>query len=134
MRKIVRWGITWLVVAGFILSPSVLPAGEAAITATKEQSGREIALQTGNILRVELPSRGGTGYSWFAQATGAPCLKLMSEAAEKNGEPRPGAPVTQVWLFKAEQPGTCEISLAYYRPWEGVGKAADHFRLKIRIE
>ena len=36
--------------------------------------------------------------------------------------------------FKAEQPGACEINLAYYRPWEGVGKAVDHFYLKIHID
>ena len=40
----------------------------------------------------------------------------------------------QVWRFKAEQPGAGEINLAYFRPWEGVGKAVDHFRLKLHIE
>ena len=40
----------------------------------------------------------------------------------------------QVWRFKAERPGACEINMAYFRPWEGVGKAVDHFRLKLRIE
>jgi predicted secreted protein len=134
MRKIVRWRITWIVLTCFMLSPSPLLATDATITVTKEQGGREIALKVGNILRIELTAKGGTGYLWFVEAAGAPCLKLMSEAAQKIGEPRPGSPVRQVWLFKAEQPGTCEINLAYCRPWEGVDKAVDHFRLKLRIE
>ena len=40
----------------------------------------------------------------------------------------------QVWRFKAEKPGATEIKMAYYRPWEGVGKATEHFRIKLRIE
>ena len=40
----------------------------------------------------------------------------------------------QIWRFKAGQPGACEIKMAYYRPWEGVGKAVDHFLIKLHIE
>ena len=40
----------------------------------------------------------------------------------------------QVWRFKAEKPGATEIKMVYYRPWEGVGKAVDHFRVKLYIE
>jgi predicted secreted protein len=40
----------------------------------------------------------------------------------------------QVWLFKAEQPGTTEVKLSYYRPWEGAGKAVEQVTFKLRIE
>ena len=134
MGKIILKRLAWLVLIGLILSPSPLPAANATLTVTKEQSGREIALKVGDILQIELPSSGGTGYSWFAKAAGAPYLKLISETAQQVGEPRPGSPVMQIWQFKAEQTGACNIKLAYYRPWEGVGKAVDHFYLKIHIE
>jgi len=117
-----------------MLSQSPLLAAEAALTVTKEQGGREIALKVGDILRVELPSRGGTGYLWTVVATAAPYLKLLSEATQKVGESRPGSPVMQVWRFKAEKPGVTELKLAYCRPWEGVGKAVDHFHLKLHIK
>jgi hypothetical protein len=42
--------------------------------------------------------------------------------------------VIQVFRFKAAQPGATEIKMAYYRPWEGVGKAVEHFRVKLHIE
>ena len=73
-----------------MLSPSPLLAADATITVTKEQAGREIALKVGDILQIELPSRGGTGYSWFAEATGAPYLKLMSETTRQVGEASAG--------------------------------------------
>ena len=133
MGKILISRLSWLLLTCLILSPSPLLSADATITVTKEQGGRKIALKVGDILQIELPSRGGTGYSWFPEATGAPYLKLMSEATQPVGESRPGSPVKQVWRFKAEKPGACEIKMAYFRPWEGVGKAVDHFRLKLHI-
>lgn len=134
MRKIVLKSITWIVLAGVMLSPSALLAADATVTVTKDQAGREITLKAGNILRIELPGQGGTGYLWFLEAKGAPPLKFLSETAQKVGEPRPGSPVMQVWLFKAEQPGTTEVKLSYYRPWEGAGKAVEQVTFNLRIE
>ena len=134
MGKILLPRITWLLLTCLMLSQSPLLAADATITVTKEQGGREIALKVGNILRIELPGKGGTGYLWLVEETFAPYLKLMSEATQKVGEPRPGSPVMQVWRFKAAQPGACEIKMAFYRPWEGVGKAVDHFGVKLHIE
>jgi len=134
MAKVMIPRITRLLLICWWLSSSTLMAAEATITVTKLQAGREIALQVGDILRVELPARGGTGYTWVLEETFAPCLRLMDQAAEPVGEPRPGAPVMQVWRFKAEKPGAAEVKMAYYRPWEGVGTAVDRFLIKLRIE
>ena len=126
--------ITWLLITWLMLTQSTLLAAEATITVTKEQGGREVALKVGNILEIELPGRGGTGYSWFAEDTFAPYLKLVDQATQKAGEHRLGGPVIQIWRFRAEKPGATEIKMAYYRPWEGVGQAKYRFRIKIRIE
>jgi predicted secreted protein len=134
MGKIVLRRITWLLLTCFMLSPSLLLAADATITVTKEQGGREIALKVGDILRIELPGKGGTGYSWFAEANGAPYLKLMDQTTRQLKEGRVGGPVMQVWRFKAAQPGATEIKLDYYRPWEGAGKAVDQVIFKLRIE
>ena len=134
MGKIMLPRITWLLLTGLMLSQSTLLAADATITVTKEQGGREIALKVGNILRIELPGKGGTGYLWLVEGTFAPYLKLMDQATRQVTEGRLGGPVIQVFRFKAAQPGTTEIKMAYYRPWEGVGKAVDHFRVKLHIE
>ena len=134
MGKIMLPRLTWLLLTGLMLSQSPLLAADATITVTKEQAGREITLKVGNILLIELPGKGGTGYSWLAEETFAPYLKLMDQTTRQLEEGRLGGPVMQVWRFKAEQPGACEIKMAYYRPWEGVGKAVDHFHLKLHIE
>jgi predicted secreted protein len=134
MARIMLPRLACLLVICLVVSPSTLLAAEAAITVTQAQSGQTIALKVGDIVQIELPARGGTGYSWLVHAPGAPCLKLMSQTSRALGETRPGSPVMQVWRFQADQAGETEIDLAYYRPWEGVGKATDHFRIKIRIQ
>ena len=135
MASIMIPRITWLLIAWLMLSsPAVMASDPTTITVTKEQSGREVALKAGNILRIELPGRGGTGYSWFAEETFAPFLKLVDQGTRQVNEGRPGGPVIQVWRFRAEKPGVTEIKMAYFRPWEGVGQAKDRFRIKIRIE
>jgi predicted secreted protein len=126
--------ITWLLITWLMLSQATVLAADATIPITKEQNGREVALKVGTILRIELPGRGGTGYSWFAEATGAPYLKLVDQDTRQVKEGRLGGPVIQVWRFRAEKPGATEIKMAYYRPWEGVGQAKDRFLIKIRIE
>jgi predicted secreted protein len=134
MRKIIPPQIMWLLLTGLILLPSPLRAGDTTITVTKGQDGREIALKVGNILQIELPGQGGTGYSWSVEEACAPYVKLMDHTTRQLKEGLPGGPVMHMWRFKAEKPGACEIKMAYFRPWEGVGKAVDHFRLKLRIE
>ena len=134
MGKIKAPKITGLLLISLMLSASTLLAAEATITVTKEQGGREIALKVGDILRIELTGRGGTGYLWSVEDTFAPYLKLLDQATQPYIEGRLGGPVMQVWRFKAEKPGATELKMACYRSWEGVGKAVDHFRLKIHIE
>jgi predicted secreted protein len=133
MAKIRIPGITWLLFTFMMLSQSALPAAETTITVTKAQEGREIALTVGSVLQIELPGRGGTGYSWSAEETFAPYLKLLDQTSRQLKENLPGGPVMQIWRFKAEKPGVTEIRMAYYRPWEGVGTAKDHFRVKLHI-
>jgi len=126
--------MTWLLFTGLMLWPPTHLAAQAEITVTQAQDGREIALKVGDILRIELPGSGGTGYSWFVELPGAPCLRLLDQSTQVLKEGLPGSPVLQGWRFRAEQPGATALKMAYYRPWEGVGQAVEHFGIRIRID
>jgi predicted secreted protein len=134
MARIRIPGITWLLLTFLLLSQSVLLAAETTVTVTKAQEGQEISLKVGNILQIELPGSGGTGYSWLAKNTFAPHLKLLDQTIRQLNAGLPGGSVTYIWRFKAATPGATGISMDYFRPWEGVGTAKDHFRIKVRIE
>jgi predicted secreted protein len=123
----------WLSI--FILvSQPVLVAGGEMITLQKENSGQEISLRVGNLLRIELSGIGGTGYSWHIINLDPQYLKLISAETGKIPETgRIGGPVRHIWIFQTQKAGQTEIKMNYYRPWEGVEKSADHFLIKIKI-
>jgi inhibitor of cysteine peptidase len=124
-----------LLLALLLLFPAAVMASDpTTVTVTRAQHGQDLFLMVGSILAIELPGSGGTGYTWLEQATGAPYLKLLDQTTRPDKAGRLGGPVIQVWRFKAEKPGTTEIKMAYYRPWEGVGTAKDHFLIKLHIE
>ncbi len=101
---------------------------------TKTDSGTEIKAKPGDVIQVELPSSGSAGYSWYIDQLDGKYLDLLSEntkpAADNN---KVGAPVVVTWQFKVKKQGHTQIKMDYYRKWEGVKKAVDHFFLKINV-
>jgi predicted secreted protein len=101
---------------------------------TKKQSGSEIQVKPGDIIQVELNALGSAGYNWYMDQINGECLEFISEKTKQVSEERKiGAPVVMIWQFKAQKQGSNAIKMDYYRKWEGIEKAADHFSLKINI-
>ena len=93
MGKIMLPRIICLLLTCLLLSPSPLLAADATITVTKEQGGREIALKVGNILQIELPGTGGTGYSWSVEEAAPRTSNSWTtppDSLKKIGGDRPG--------------------------------------------
>ena len=104
------------------------------VTVRKEQSGQELQVRTGDMIRVELPTTGGTGYAWYVDKLNSEYLELVSEQTKQESEQgKIGAPVTAIWLFRAKKEGWSEIRLDYFRKWEGKEKSADHFIVKVHV-
>jgi inhibitor of cysteine peptidase len=82
-------------------------------------SKARMSLPAGGTLEVRLVSNPSTGYSWTASVGGASVLKPVGESKYVPlPKPLPGAPGTQVFTYKAEKPGTVEITYRYARSWE----------------
>jgi hypothetical protein len=75
-----------LAIIFILVSQPVFVAGGEMITLQKENSGQEITLRVGNLLRIELSGIGGTGYSWHIINLDPQCLKLISAETGKIPE------------------------------------------------
>ncbi len=140
----IRVKITFLLAAVLICAGSggLMPAafGQTAaadsdnVTVRKNQNGEEIAVKPGAIIRVELPALGSAGYTWHIDNLQTEYIDLLGEESKvvDAGE-RLGAPVMQIWRFRAKRTGDVEIKLDYYRQWEGKGKTAEHFYIRLHI-
>ena len=104
------------------------------IVLQKADSGREIQVRPGDIIQIELPGTGGTGYWWYVTRSDERYVELLAEETKISAEKKPGGPVQGVWRFKMREPGRTELVMKYYRVWEGPDKAVDEFSIILNIK
>jgi predicted secreted protein len=107
---------------------------EPDVILQKQDNGKEVTLNSGQVIQVQLEGMGGTGYWWYVQDLNRRYFDLLSEKTKSVSDGRVGGPVLGLWTFRVKEPGATEIKMDYYRSWEGVAKAAEHFRVKMNIE
>jgi predicted secreted protein len=99
-----------------------------------EDGGREITLQKGQILTIELEGNPTTGYSWEAvESEGA----ILQQVGEPEFEPESdllGASGTQTLRFEAVETGQMELKLVYRRSWETDVEPLETFTVQVRVE
>jgi len=99
--------------------------------------GRSETVKRGDTLAVHLDTNPSTGYRWeLTRLAGASVTQVglpdyQPETAA--GVPRVGAPGHTTFRFRAMQPGTSSIELAYRRPWEADVAPAKTVRFEIAV-
>ncbi|MBI5196878.1 MAG: protease inhibitor I42 family protein [Nitrospirae bacterium] len=107
---------------------------KAAIIINKNDSGKEITIGVGDVIQIELERYGSTGYEWYLDESYRGYFKLVGEyTKELSRKELVGAPVKRQWELRAVREGEAEISIYFYRDWEGKDKAVDIFKIKVRI-
>lgn len=126
--------LVFLLTLFLIPTPPFSVATEQMIIISKEQQNKKIEVNTGDVVQIQLPETGSAGYSWHIEELDSKYLKLIcEETKDVSGEGKIGAPVRHIWRFRAEKEGLTEIKMDYYRSWEGIEKATDHFVIRIKI-
>ncbi len=104
------------------------------ITINKENNGKIIEINKGDIFRVELEELGSAGYQWHIDKFDKEYLKLVSKENRDQSGGRVGAPLVAIWFFKAKKHGQTEIAMDHFRNWEGKEKASAHFSIRLSIK
>ncbi len=108
--------------------------GSGVETLKKADSGREITVRVGEVIRIELEQAGATGYLWEPRNLDTGRFEVLGVETQTAVSPGiTGAPVIKIWSIKALREGKSELKFFYYRPWEGEKNAVDEFFLKVRI-
>jgi inhibitor of cysteine peptidase len=100
---------------------------------SEESGGQTIQMKKGDTLSVRLKAQPGTGYGWSVKTPDPPLLNQMGDMKRDPLGGMPGAYEYQVFLFGAQQEGTCVLELDYLRPWEKDKPPARVFRVTIQI-
>jgi inhibitor of cysteine peptidase len=99
--------------------------------------GRSEVVKRGDTLAVHLDANPSTGYRWemtrLAGAAVAPVGLPDYQPETAAGVPRVGASGHATFRFRALQPGTSSIELAYRRPFEADVAPAKTVRFEIAV-
>ena len=102
------------------------------------QSGQTVQIAVGEAVELRLAENRMTGFRWTVLRDGAPECRIADAGPERSGGPnkhaRPGHGSTHVWRISGVQAGTCEVALAYARPWERHSMPAAAFDVRFHVE
>jgi predicted secreted protein len=108
-------------------------SGQKMVILIKD-NGREITVRNNDSFELQLESHGGTGYIWGFEVLIPDYFEVLKEETKsESGRGMTGGPVTHIWTIRAKKPGTTEMRMSLYRPWEGKDKAVERFTVKLRI-
>ena len=96
---------------------------------------KQITINEGSELLVNLPSNPSTGYNWTETTIENPDIlaQAKSEYVAPNAAAVGGAG-NQVWTLKASGKGTTTFKTDYSRPWEGGEKDEWIFQLVVTVQ
>ena len=105
-----------------------LPPPDSVVMISDADTGRTIAVTTGQRLVVRLGANHTTGYSWSLAARDSGALIHIGEpsyALDTVATGTLGAPGVESWSFRAQRAGMEELRFEYRRPWEATGAPAE---------
>jgi predicted secreted protein len=135
-NQFVRNTLTLLLFKGlFLLRLFSVSQAEETIIITQQDQNKEIIVKAGTVFQIQLEEKGGTGYAWDFEKFNSEYFELINVETKsiQRKEGYTGNPVIKIWHLKAIKKGTAELTLYYYRPWEGNSKAVDKFHIKLKI-
>ena len=114
---------TFVVFSFFLALALFSGCGTHGIQVTDADNGKQITVQSGQVVTVTLESNPTTGYSWQV-------LEIDDAILVQDGDPEykqtsgtgglVGAGGTETFRFKTVGTGETTLSLGYMRPWESV--------------
>jgi len=114
---------------------SVTGCKPGPLMVTEKDNGKDITLEAGRHLSIELPANPSTGYSWEVKATDASILEqvgfpqFVSENVNLVGA---GGKLTLT--FDTLKSGSTALELVYHRPWETNVAPLQTFIIQVTVK
>ena len=121
-------------------TPAAAVQPGSTLVVTERDNGTSVVMRQNETLWVVLRSNGGTGYSWDIERLDTGRIVSLGQASRPSpgtalpdgrALPMPGAPQQISFLFRLARPGSSELVLRLWRPWEGPASAVERFRLRV---
>ncbi len=106
---------------------------KSALALEAKDNGRQIELEKGQTLAINLEGNPSTGYTWEMVESEDSILRQVGEIEFEAESDLVGAPGTQTLRFEAVESGQTELKLVYHRPWETDVEPLETFTLQVTV-
>jgi inhibitor of cysteine peptidase len=106
----------------------------ATITLSENDSGKTIEVTQGDTIEIRLPENPTTGFQWTVEEVDENILALQSSEYVLPKDPEIGEGGTRVVRFQAKQAGSGEVTLKYWREWEGDSSIIKRFKINVTVQ
>ena len=120
-----------LALALLAVSAQAAFAGHAPVVVGEADAGTTARVAIGQLLVVRLPGNAGNGYQWFID--GDPTPELILSGRKMESVAMPGGPLTTIFTYTAESPGTVTLKAKYIRTWEKDRPPARTYVLTVTV-
>lgn len=103
----------------------------AMIPLKRQDAGRTIEVEVGDVLRIELTENPTTGYRWAWEPDQLPGLSLRDSSFEFDPDAAIGAPGVRRLEYVVESPGDGQLCYRYAQAWEDEDASAERFCITI---
>lgn len=93
---------------------------------------REVAIDAGSRLLLQLPENPSTGYRWELRDVGEE-FKLESASFWPGDRPQPGAGGLRVFRFLVPARGETTVRLQLRQPWDLTSPPAETYEVTLRV-
>jgi inhibitor of cysteine peptidase len=100
---------------------------------TEADNGRTVEVRAGEAVSVTLPENATSGYRWTIDSLD-PGIVEASEATPHYPSGSVGGGGTVTFSFKSAKPGNGEVSLKYWRHFEGDASITKRFRVRLNAK
>ncbi|HSK46846.1 MAG TPA: protease inhibitor I42 family protein [Coriobacteriia bacterium] len=106
---------------------------DSVVRLTDADNGREVQVDPGAEITVELESNKTTGYSWSLASAGPVTPSSEPEYRQEPSAGAVGSGGTELFSFKANDSGEGELRIEYRRPWETDVPAEKTWTVEVRV-
>lgn len=129
----VRKGAIALLLMAMVLAAISGCSPKTALALEAKDNGRQIELQKGQTLVINLEGNPSTGYTWEPVDLEGAIVRQVGEIEFKPQSDLAGAPGTQTLRFEATEAGQMELKLVYHRPWEQGVEPLETFTVQLTV-
>jgi len=103
-----------------------------ANTLTEADNGTTAEMHVGDTIVLQLPENPTTGYRWAIEALNADLVEAQ-EGPYLNQSNAVGGGGEATWTLHPKAPGTSEIKLKLWRPFEGERSVQKYFGVTLKV-